>query len=351
MRLVVALGGNALLRRAQPPTAANQLHNVRAAAAQLARLVGSVGAAGAADVADAADAAGVAGAARGHELLLTHGNGPQVGLLALQAAAYTDVEPYPLDVLGAESQGMLGYLLEQELANRLPAAHAVATLVTRVEVDPLDPAFQAPSKPIGPVYTQAQADALAVKHHWAMAAEGSGWRRVVASPRPVRVPNVAVIRSLLERGVLVIAAGGGGIPVVPGVGGLGLQGVEAVIDKDLCSALLATQLQADCLVIATDVDAVYLDWGLPGQRRLDKATPQELASFTFAPGSMAPKIEAAVNFVKATGKRAVIGPLDHIEAMLAGRAGTEIHADASADDSAAAHIHVSAPCRSNSPAA
>lgn len=240
-------------------------------------------------------------------------------LLTLQAAAYSDVEPCPLDVLGAESQGMLGYLLEQELANLLPAAQAVATLVTRVEVDPLDPAFQAPSKPIGPLYTQAQADALAVKHHWAMAAEGAGWRRVVASPRPVRVPNLAVIRSLLERGVPVIAAGGGGIPVVPGVGGL----------------------------------------GLPGQRRLDKATPQELASFTFAPGSMAPKIEAAVNFVKATGKRAVMGPLDHIEAMLAGLAGTEIHADDSADDStkdsadasAAAHIDVSAPCRSNSPAA
>jgi carbamate kinase len=305
MRLVVALGGNALLRRAQAPTAAHQLANVRKAATQLARLAGE------------------------HDLLLTHGNGPQVGLLALQAAAYTAIEPYPLDVLGAESEGMLGYLLEQELANRMPAARAVATLITRVEVDADDPAFQAPSKPIGPVYSREQADAVAARHGWTMAADGPGWRRVVPSPRPLRVPGLPVIRGLLERGTLVIAAGGGGIPVVTaqGEGWRGLQGAEAVIDKDLCSALLAIELQADCLLIATDVDAVYLDWGLPAQRRLDTVSADELSGITFAPGSMAPKVEAAIAFVRATKRRAVIGSLDRIDDMLTGRAGTEIRPD------------------------
>ncbi|OYV00250.1 MAG: carbamate kinase [Burkholderiales bacterium PBB5] len=304
MRLVVALGGNALLRRDQLPSAGNQLANVRIACAQVARV------------------------AAAHDLVLTHGNGPQVGLLALQSAAYTAVAPYPLDVLDAESAGMLGYLLELELANRLPAARAVASLLTRVQVDPLDPAFRVPTKPIGPVYTPAQADALARQRGWTVVADGGGWRRVVPSPRPVRVPGLEVIRTLLDRGVLVIAAGGGGIPVVPGPDGDGLHGVEAVIDKDLCSALIATDLQVDCLVIATDVNAVYLDWGRPTQRAIGRTTPQALAGQAFAAGSMAPKVEAACQFVRATGRRAAIGALGDIEALLAGQQGTQITTDA-----------------------
>ena len=302
MRLVVALGGNALLRRTQLPSAGNQLENVRLACAQVARV------------------------AAAHDMVLTHGNGPQVGLLALQSAAYTAVDSYPLDVLDAETEGMLGYLLEQELANLLPASRAVASLLTRVEVDPLDPAFQKPTKPIGPVYTQAQANELAERRHWAMAADGAGWRRVVPSPKPLRVTGLEVIRGLLARGTLVIAAGGGGIPVVPRPEGGGLQGVEAVIDKDLCSALIATELQADCLIIATDVDAVYLNWGLPTQRAVRKTTPEALAAHAFAAGSMAPKVEAACGFVRATGGRAAIGALGDIEALLAGVGGTQITA-------------------------
>jgi carbamate kinase len=300
MRLVVALGGNALLRRDQPPSAGNLLDNVRLACAQLARV------------------------AAANDMVLTHGNGPQVGLLALQSAAYKAVESYPLDVLDAETEGMLGYLLEQELVNLLPASRAVASLLTRVEVDPMDPAFQKPTKPIGPVYTKAQADELSGSRRWAMAADGAGWRRVVPSPKPVRVTGLEVIRGLLARGTLVIAAGGGGIPVVPRQEGGGMQGVEAVIDKDLCSALIATELEADCLIIATDVDAVYLDWGLSTQRALGKTTPQALAAHAFAAGSMAPKVEAACRFVRATGRRAAIGALDDIEALLAGHRGTQV---------------------------
>jgi carbamate kinase len=302
MRLVIALGGNALLRRGQPLTADNQLENIRRAAAQLAR-VGS-----------------------NHELVLTHGNGPQVGLLALQSAAYTAVESYPLDVLGAQTDGMIGYLLEQELANLLPA-RTVTTLLTRVEVDPKDPAFARPTKPIGPIYTQEEARRVAAEKHWVMAPDGASFRRVVASPQPLRVLGLDPIRWLLEKGALVIAAGGGGIPVVRGADGHSLQGVEAVIDKDLCSGVLAYELQADCLVIATDVAAVYLDWGTPQQRALSKVSPKTLAGMSFPAGSMGPKIDAACRFVQASGRRAVIGSLDQIEAMLAGEAGTQITPD------------------------
>ena len=300
MRMLVALGGNALLRRTQLPSAGNQLENIRLACAQLARV------------------------AIAHDMVLTHGNGPQVGLLALQSAAYTAVESYPLDVLDAESAGMLGYLLEQELANLLPDVRSVASLLTRVEVDPHDPAFLTPTKPIGPVYTRPQADELTRRRQWAMAPDGDGWRRVVPSPRPVRIPGLSVLRGLLDRGVLVIAAGGGGIPVVPRAEGRGMQGVEAVIDKDLCSAFIATELEVDCLVIATDVAAVCLDWGLPTQRAVGRTTPDALSAHLFAAGSMAPKVEAACQFVRASGRRAVIGALGDIEAMVAGRAGTQI---------------------------
>ena len=300
MKLVIALGGNALLRRDQALTAENQLDNIRRAATQLARV------------------------ASAHQLVLTHGNGPQVGLLALQGAAYTTVETYPLDVLGAETDGMIGYLLEQELANLLPASRTITTLLTRVEVNANDPAFKHPSKPIGPVYTQEVADHISATKHWAIAPDGKGFRRVVASPLPVRVFGLDPIRWLLERGALVIAAGGGGIPVARSADGRTLHGVEAVIDKDLCSGLLARELEADVLVIATDVREVCLDWGTPEQRALHKVTPQELKRHSFQAGSMGPKVDAACQFALATGKRAVIGSLDQIEEMLAGHAGTEV---------------------------
>ena len=307
MKLVVALGGNALLRRDQPPTADNQLENIRLAAGQLARVAAQ------------------------HDLVLTHGNGPQVGLLALQAAAYVDVEAYPLDVLGAQTDGMIGYLLEQELANLLPASRAVTTLITRVEVDAADPAFAHPTKPIGPVYSKAESERIAAGKGWFMAADGDAFRRVVASPQPLRVLGLQAIRWLLEHGALVIAAGGGGIPVarsVAGSGLAGLHGMAAVIDKDLCSSLLARELQADVLVIATDVPAVYLDWGRPTQRAIGRVTPQALARHDFASGSMGPKVDAARAFVLATGRRAVIGSLDHIEDMIAGTAGTQVCTEA-----------------------
>jgi carbamate kinase len=303
MKLVVAIGGNALLRRGQSLNAENQLENIRRAAAQLARV------------------------ATHHELVLTHGNGPQVGLLALQSAAYTAVETYPLDVLGAETEGMIGYLLEQELANLLPDTRSVTTLLTRVEVDPHDPAFEHPSKPIGPVYTPDEAKRVVAARQYVMASDGAGIRRVVASPRPVRVVGLNPIRWLLERGAVVIAAGGGGIPVARGPDAKGLHGVEAVIDKDLCSGLLARELEADCLVIVTDVASVYLNWGKSNQRAIGKVSPQALACHTFATGSMGPKVEAACQFVLATGNRAAIGSLEQIEEMLAGEAGTQVSLD------------------------
>ena len=310
MKLVVAIGGNALLRRGETPSAANQLTTIKLAATQLARVAAS------------------------HDLVLTHGNGPQVGLLALQAAAYASVDrtvgAYPLDVLGAETDGMIGYLLEQELANRLPATRTVCTLLTRVEVDPNDPAFAHPTKPIGVMYTQAEAERMAADKQWTVAPDGKGFRRVVASPQPLRVLGLDAIRWLLAHQAVVIAAGGGGIPVAKGVDPASpnaLHGVDAVIDKDLCSGLLAQKLEADCLVIATDVSAVYLDWGTPNQRAVGKVTPEVLTRHSFAAGSMGPKVAAASAFVTATGKRAVIGSLDQIEAMLLGHAGTEVCMD------------------------
>ncbi len=303
MKLVVALGGNALLHCGETPSAANQLDNIRIAASQLARV------------------------AANNQLVVTHGNGPQIGLLALQSAAYGAVAAYPLDVLGAQTDGMIGYLLEQELTNLLPPSRTVATLLTRVEVDPHDPAFEHPSKPIGPVYSAEEARQIARTRHWTIGPDGEGMRRLVASPRPKRVLGLDPIRWLLEHDSLVIAAGGGGIPVALANDGHSLRGVDAVIDKDLCSGLLAQQLDADCLVIATDVEAVFLDWGLPQQRALRKVTPKALARHTFPAGSMGPKVQAACAFVLATGRRAVIGSLDHIEDKLSGKAGTEVRTD------------------------
>lgn len=301
MRIVIALGGNALLRRGEPMTAENQRANIRVAATAIASIAG------------------------GHEIIVTHGNGPQVGLLALQAAAYAQVPPYPLDVLGAESEGMIGYVLEQELAGLLPAGRAIATLLTQVEVAADDPAFAAPTKPIGPVYDQAQAAALAREKRWAFAPDGGGVRRVVASPKPKRIMEMRPIEGLLEMGCLVICAGGGGIPVRIDDDGRRV-GVEAVIDKDYCSALLARELKADRFIIATDVGAVYVDWQTPSQRAIVAASPDALREVDLPAGSMGPKVQAACDFVEATGNAAVIGALADIGAILEGGAGTLVQA-------------------------
>jgi carbamate kinase len=301
VRILVALGGNALLRRGEPMTADVQRANVRTAAKTLAPV------------------------AERHQLVISHGNGPQVGLLALQAAAYEEVEAYPLDVLGAQTEGMIGYLIEQELGNLLPAEVPLATLLTMIEVDADDPAFRDPAKFVGPTYSDEEAAALAADKGWTFKRDGEHLRRVVPSPQPRRIFEIRPIRWLLEHGVLVICAGGGGIPTawVPGQERT-LGGVEAVIDKDLASALLAQDLAADLFVMATDVDGVYADWGSPEQRRLDRVTPGDLRRQPFSAGSMGPKVAAAVRFVEATGKRAVIGALEAIEEIVEGRAGTTV---------------------------
>ena len=299
MRIVVALGGNALLRRGQPMTAENQRENIRTATAQIARI------------------------APGNELVVAHGNGPQVGLLSLQAASYTAVAPYPLDVLGAETEGMIGYMIEQELGNLLPSEAAFATLLTQVEVDPKDPAFQNPTKPIGPVYSESEAKSLAAEKGWSIAPDGDKFRRVVASPKPKRIFEIRPIKWLLEKSAIVICAGGGGIPTMYGEDGK-LKGIEAVIDKDLCSSLLASQLDADLLVIATDVNAAFIDFGKPTQKAIGQAHPDEMEKLGFAAGSMGPKVQAACEFARQTGKTAVIGSLSDIEAIVQGTAGTRI---------------------------
>jgi carbamate kinase len=303
MRIVVALGGNALLQRGQPMTAALQVKNVRVAAAALADL------------------------ARDHQIVVAHGNGPQVGLLALQGAAYAPEAPWPLDVLGAETEGMIGYLIEQELMNALPADGRCATLLTRVEVTTDDPAFADPTKPIGPVYTRAEAEIVAKAHGWAMTTEASGqFRRVVPSPAPLSILSIEAIRVLLDAGQTVICAGGGGIPVVRDADGM-MHGVEAVIDKDRTSALLAQELDADALLLLTDVAAVFRDFGGPNQKAIADTTPLALGTLDLAAGSMEPKVSAACDFVSASGHRAGIGQLSDARAILEGRAGTRILPD------------------------
>jgi carbamate kinase len=301
MRVVVALGGNALLKRGEPMTAGAQRANVRIAAQALAPV------------------------AERHELVLSHGNGPQVGLLALEAAAYKEVEAYPLDVLGAETEGMIGYLIEQELGNLLPAEKPLATILTMIEVDSADPAFDNPTKFVGPVYDEVEAKALADAKGWVFKADGQYMRRVVPSPKPKRIFEIRPVRWLLEQGTVVICAGGGGIPTtwVPGEERT-LTGVEAVIDKDFASELLARDVGADLFVMATDVDGVYTGWGSPEQRRLDRTTPEELRALDFAAGSMGPKVAAAAQFVEATGKRAAIGSLADIEELVDGTGGTNV---------------------------
>jgi carbamate kinase len=300
MRIVVALGGNALLRRGEPMMAETQRANVRRAVSALLPLFQA-----------------------GHQLVITHGNGPQVGLLALQAAAGPTEGAYPLDVLDAESEGMVGYLIEQELDNALPSGRLVATLLTQILVDRRDPAFRHPTKPIGPVYDKTRAEQLAGTRGWSVAADGKGWRRVVASPRPMQILEARVIELLVSQGVTVICAGGGGIPVVERGDG-SLIGVEAVIDKDLASALLARQLRADQLLLLTDVDSVYLDWGTDTAKAIRVAGAGALKPGDFAPGSMGPKIEAAIGFAAETGRPAFIGRLQDAAAIVAGTAGTRI---------------------------
>jgi carbamate kinase len=270
----------------------------------------------------------LAALARRHQLVLTHGNGPQVGLLALQGAALAGAggaEAFPLDVLGAQTEGMIGYVIEQELGNVLAADVPLATILTMIEVDPADPAFDDPTKFVGPIYDKAEADRLAAARGWVVKPDGPHWRRVVASPEPRRIFEIRPIRWLIDKDVVVICAGGGGVPTMFARGAeRTLTGVEAVIDKDLAAELLARELDADVLVLATDVDGVYLDWGTDRQRRVDQATPAELRGSSFAAGSMGPKVEAVARFVERTGRRGVIGALAEIEAVVEGRAGTQV---------------------------
>lgn len=302
MRVVVALGGNALLRRGQELNAENQRGNIRVAAVELAAVHAH------------------------HELVIAHGNGPQVGLLALMDAAYTAVDPFPLDVLGAETVGMIGYMIEQELGNIIPTDDHIVTVLTQVLVDPDDPAFQRPSKPVGPVYEREEAERLQREKGWSIGPDGEYFRRVVPSPQPQRIIEIDAIRMLVEHGVVVICAGGGGIPTAYDAEGR-LYGVEAVIDKDLASSLLARDLDADMLVMLTDVPYLYENFGSPARRALQAAHPDALERIDFAEGSMGPKVEAACRFVRATGKRSAIGQLSELSQILEGRAGTLIALD------------------------
>jgi carbamate kinase len=296
MRVLVALGGNALQKRGEPMTVANQRANVAAACAALAPV------------------------ALEHELVISHGNGPQVGLLALQASAFDEVSPYPFDVLGAQTEGMIGYLIEQELGNLLPFEKPLATILTMTEVDPADPAFDDPTKFVGPVYSRDEAHRLAAERGWVVKPDGDAWRRVVPSPVPLRIFEQRPVEWLLARGCVVVCAGGGGIPTMYRPGTRTLVGVEAVIDKDRASCVLARDLHADALVIATDT----VDWGTAHQRPIRAAHPDELGRLWFPAGSMGPKVEAAADFARTTGKEAVIGALSDLSHILKGTAGTQV---------------------------
>ncbi|MFN2360382.1 MAG: carbamate kinase [Marinobacter sp.] len=297
MLVVAALGGNALLRRGEPLTAEAQRGNVKIAAESLAAIVRA-----------------------GHQLVVTHGNGPQVGLLALQGAAYKPDEAYPLDVLGAETEGMIGYIIEQELENALEHDRPVATLLTQVLVDKSDPAFSKPTKFVGPVYDKEEAQTRADAAGWQIAQDGDKWRRVVPSPKPLEIPDMRVLQLLLEQGVVVICAGGGGIPILRRDDG-SMIGVEAVIDKDAATALLARQLGADALLLLTDVDAIYRDFGKESAAPVHKLTVVEAGKLDLPAGSMGPKLAAASTFAESGGLSG-IGRLEDAMAILDGRAGT-----------------------------
>lgn len=299
MRVVIALGGNAILKRGEAMTADNQRTSVGRAAKSIAQVIEA-----------------------GHEVVVTHGNGPQIGLMALQDMAHDPALASPTDVLGAETSGMLGYLIAQELGNALPKQKQIAALLTQIEVDVADPAFQKSTKPIGPVYDAVDSTALAAKHGWTMVPDGSHFRRAVASPLPKRILEIGVIRLLIKHDVTVICAGGGGIPVIRKNDGRYF-GIEAVIDKDHASGLLACEIKADALLLLTDVDGVYLDWDTPQQRRLSTATPSELNTHSFAAGSMGPKIAAAIDFATFGGMTG-IGRLEDALEILEQRAGTVV---------------------------
>lgn len=300
MRIVIALGGNALLKRGEPMRYEVQRANVRMACQQIAKVL------------------------PGNELIITHGNGPQVGLIALQQNAYTDVPMYPLDAIGAESVGMIGYMIARELTNVVPRSITVTNVLTQTEIDPNDPAFKQPTKPIGPIYTKEEAERLSQTNGWTMASDNDKFRRVVASPNPQRILGLSTLKTLIENGHLVVCCGGGGVPVYFDQKGQ-LIGAEAVIDKDLASSLLAISVNADLFVIATDVDGVYTDWGKPSQSLIRQIDAISLRKLTFARGSMAPKVEATCRFVEKTGKAAIIGALDQIEKIIDGKSGTLVH--------------------------
>jgi carbamate kinase len=303
VRVVVALGGNALLRRGQALNAENQRENIRKAVHQLAAVH------------------------RHHELIIAHGNGPQVGLLALMDAAYAAVEPYPLDVIGAETVGMIGYMIEQEFGNIIPKDDYVVTILTQIVVDRTDPAFAQPTKPVGPIYDRREAERMQREKGWAIARDGEHYRRVVPSPLPQRIIEIDAIRMLVESGIVVICAGGGGIPTAYDEEGK-LYGVEAVIDKDLAAGLLARGLGADCFIMLTDVDGVYADYGGPRERLIREAHPEALESLSFAEGSMGPKVAGACRFVRQTGGWSAVGRLSDLERILDGQAGTLISGSA-----------------------
>jgi len=299
MKLVIALGGNALLRRDDPLSTATQWKNARIAAHALEPV------------------------ARAHQLIITHGNGPQVGLLAMQAEAFKEAGGYGFDVMCAATVGMIGYMIEQELGNILGYDVPIATILTRIEVDPDDPEFTNPSKFVGPSFDRERADELAAAHGWTFKIDGKKWRRVVPSPQPKRILWHRPIRWLLENKAVVICAGGGGIPVVEREGHI-MEGIDVVIDKDRASSLLATRIPADLFVIATDVEGVYEGYGTPEQRLLREIAADDLDIETYSKGSMGPKVEAALSFVRQTGKPAAIGALGRINEIVQGTAGTRI---------------------------
>jgi carbamate kinase len=299
VRIVAALGGNALLERGERPDSGLQQAHVASAVAALAPLAGD------------------------HELVITHGNGPQVGLLAIESAGDPALSrPYPFDVLGAQTQGMIGYWLVQALQNALPGRLA-GCLVCRTLVSADDPAFANPVKFVGPVYAEARARQLAAEHGWQVRPDGGSWRRVVPSPEPVELLDLPLIGELLRAGAIVVCAGGGGVPVTRDAAGL-LQGVEAVVDKDLTAALLARCVAAEALLLLTDVDCVQYKYGTRDARPIRRAAPDELRAMAFPAGSMGPKVDAACRFVEATGAMAAIGRLDDAEALLHRKAGTVI---------------------------
>jgi carbamate kinase len=302
MLVVIALGGNALLGRGDPMTAERQRVNVRAAVRSLAPIAAK------------------------HRLVVCHGNGPQVGLLELQGASYARVETYPLDVVGAQTEEMIGYLIEQELGNLLQFERPLATLFTMVAVDAADPAFKNPTRSVGPLYLRDEAERLAHDKGWTFKLDGDKWRRVVASPEPKHIFDLRPIKLLLERNTIVIAVGGGGIPTIQEDPTRTLVGVDCVIDKDLTSGLLARELDADLFVMLTDAGAVYADWGKPTQKAIRRASAAALTTMVFAAGSMGPKVDAACRFARTTGKNAAIGALVDLERIVAGEAGTTISA-------------------------